>query len=157
MKAKRYHLSKEKIQELKDELNDLETRGRQDISEKLSWLRQQPNNEEDNPFDELLEDKNFLEKRIFEIHEILMNSDEFEDTPEESEKKKVTVGSHVKVGFEHFEEEYVIVSSIEADPLRNKISDESPVGKSLLGASVGDIITVNTGALNRKFRILDIK
>ncbi len=153
MFGKKYKVTAKTKKELEKELKLLETKGRQDIASKLDFLRQQPVNEEDNPFSELLDDKNYLEKRISEIKEILHNSVVVDS---KAKHKKVEVGSKVKVGFETFEDEYTIVSSIEADPLNKKISDESPVGKALLNARVGDSVDVKIGSVAKTYRILKI-
>lgn len=153
MFGKKYKITAKTKRDLEKELKLLETKGRQDIASKLDLLRQQPINEEDNPFSELLDDKSFLEKRISEIKEILNNS-QIIDT--KAKHKVVEVGSKVKVGFESFEEEYMIVSSIEADPLNKRVSDESPVGKALLNSRVGDTVEVKIGPVNKKYRILKI-
>ena len=153
MFGKKYKITAKTQKKLEKELKELETKGRQDIAEKLDLLRQQPTNEEDNPFSDLLEDKNYLEKRISEIKEILNNCSIIN---EKAKHKIVEIGSKVKVGFGSFEEEYMIVSSIEADPLNKKISDESPVGKALLNAREGDSIDVKIGPVNKTYRILKI-
>lgn len=152
--GKKYKITAQKKEELEKELKRLETVGRKDIADKLDWLREQvtDSEEEYDPFLDALDDKNYLEKRISEIKTLLANSQVVEHT----NSKEVEVGSRVTVGFEGFEEEYTIVSSIEADPTKKKISDESPVGKSLLGASVGDEVEVRIGSVNKKFRIINI-
>lgn len=151
--GKKYKLTAKKQKELKKELKKLETKGRQDIAEKLDWLRQQPTTEEDNPFSDLLEDKNYLEKRISELKEILGNS----EVAKNAKNNIVDIGSAVTVGFESFEETYIVVSSIEADPLKGKISDESPVGKALMGTKVGDSVKVQVGPVVKEFRIILVK
>jgi transcription elongation factor GreA len=153
MFGKKYQITAKTKKNLEKELKELETKGRQDIAEKLDWLRQQPTNEEDNPFTDLLEDKNYLEKRISEIKEILSNCS---IVNERTKHKVVEIGSKVTVGFEGLEEEYLIVSSIEANPLKKMISDESPVGKGLLGAQVGDTVEIRVGPVNKEFRVLKI-
>lgn len=152
--GKKYKITAQKKDELDKELIRLETVGRRDIADKLDWLREQVNDteEEYDPFLDALDDKNYLEKRISEIKSILANA----QIVEHPSTKEVEVGSVVTVGFEGFEEKYTIVSSIEADPIKKKISDESPVGKSLLGAKVGDIVEVRIGSVNKKFRIINI-
>ncbi len=152
--GKKYKITAQKKEELEKELVRLETVGRRDIADKLDWLRDQVNDteEEYDPFLDALDDKNYLEKRISEIKTILINS----QVVEHSNSKEVEVGSTVTVGFEGFEEKYMIVSSIEADPMKKKISDESPVGKSLIGAKVGDDVEVRIGSVNKKFRIINI-
>jgi len=152
--GKKYKISAKKKRELEKELKHLETQGRKDIAERLDKMRQPTVGEEDYPFADLLDDKNYLEKRIAELKDILRNCQIIKD---KDNHNKVEIGSKVKVGFEGFEEEYLIVSSVEAEPLNKKISDESPVGKALLGAQIGDDIEVKIGPVNKRFRILDIR
>lgn len=149
--GKKYKLSAKKKRELEKELKLLETKGREDIAAKLDRMRQMPIDEEDYPFTDLLDDKNYLEKRISELKDILNNCQVINA---KEKHNLVEIGSKVKVGFEGFEEVYLIVSSVEADPLNRKISDESPVGKALLGAKVGDNVEVKIGPVNKRFRIL---
>ncbi|MCC7289819.1 GreA/GreB family elongation factor [bacterium] len=151
--GKKYKITTQKKNELEKELKQLETVGRKNIADKLDWLRGQMVDDEDDPISDALDDKNFLEKRIAELKDILANCSVVEDN---KNFKIVEVGCKVKVGFEGFEEEYTIVSSLEADPVKKRISDESPVGKALLGANVGDEVEVNIGAVNKKFRVLKI-
>jgi transcription elongation factor GreA len=152
--GKKYEITKKTKDKLEKELEELQTKGREDIATKLDWLRQQPSSEEENPFSDILEDKNYLEKRISELKLILKNS---KVVDENKKYVEVAIGSRVTVGFEGFEEEYHIVSSIEADPMNKKISDESPVGSALLGYKVGDNVQINIGALVKTYRILKIK
>lgn len=152
--GKKYQISANTKKKLEKELKDLKTQGRDDIASKLDWLRQQPNSEEGNPFSDILEDKNYLEKRISELKQILKSSKVVDGNKKHNE---VEVGSKVTVGFEGFEEEYNIVSSIEADPVNRKISDESPVGKALLGSKLGDDVEVKIGSLVKRYRVLKVK
>jgi transcription elongation factor GreA len=151
--GKKYVLTAAKKKELEKELKKLETTGRKDIADKLDWLRIQSFSEEDDPFGDVLDDKNFLEKRISELKEILSHC---QIAKLGKKHKEVEVGSKVKVGFEGFEEEYVIVSSLEANPLKKRISDESPVGRSLLGSKEGDNVEVKIGPVNKRFRVIKI-
>lgn len=153
MENSKYMLTKSKLEDLQKELASLETKGRQEIADYLDWLRSQPNDLEDVTFSDVLDDKNFLEKRISELKEIINNVEILEG---DSREDIVQLGTTVKVGFEGYEEEYTIVSALEADPFNNKISDKSPVGEALIGSKVGDTITVETGPVKKKFRILNI-
>lgn len=153
MSEKEYQLTSEKLEELKKELENLQTKGRKDISDKLNWMRLQPPDEEDSGFSEILDDKSYLEKRIAELKRIISNAEVVEKEPESN---VVIVGSSVKVAFEGFEEIYHIVDSLEADPINKKISEISPVGEALLGAAVGDTVVVDTGIIKKKFRILAV-
>lgn len=148
-----YLLTQDKVDELEVELHELETKGRQDIADNLNWLRDLPNSQEDDDFSEVLDSKRYLEKRIAEVREILSNY----KIIEEESKDVVDVGSAVKVGFEGYEEKFKIVSAIEADPLNKKISDESPVGKALIGTRVGDKVLVDMGGIKKTFRVLEIE
>ena len=65
------------------------------------------------------------------------------------------IGSKIKVDVDGDEDEFIIVSSVEADPMQGKISDESPVGRALLGAKAGDIVTVSS-TIKSTYRILEI-
>jgi transcription elongation factor GreA len=154
MEETTYWLSHEKVDELRAELKELETKGRKEVADNLDWLRGLPNDLDDVTFSDVLEDKSSLEKRISEIKHILNN---FKYLEANDDSHSVVIGSTVKVGFEGYEQQYQIVSALEANPLENRISDESPVGKALLGASVGDLVQVSTEVLNKEFRILDIK
>jgi len=154
MLGKRYQITAGKKKELEKELAELETKGRDEIADKLDLLRSQPESEEDNSFSEVLGDKSFLEKRIIELKEILKSS---RIVKKGVKRKEVQVGATVKVGIEGSEVEYMIVATIEADPLASKVSEESPVGKALLGAKVGDTVVAEIGAVKKKFRILKIK
>lgn len=151
--GKKYTITASKKKLLEKELKQLETVGRSSIADKLDWLRGQLADEEDDPFAEVLDDKNYLEKRISELKDILAHCNV---VPDNAKHKKVEIGSKVVVGFEGFEDSYQIVSSLEADPSKKKISDESPVGRALLGATEGESVDVKIGFVNKKFRIIKI-
>lgn len=154
MGNKKYVLSAQKVIELEAELKTLETEGRQKISDSLDWLRSLPNDQEDTTFSEIFDDQRFLEKRISEIKDILSD---YQELDESKKVNKVSLGSVVRVGFGDIEDEYIIVSELEADPLQNKISNESPVGKALMDKKVGDVVIVDVGLLTKEYRILEIK
>jgi transcription elongation factor GreA len=151
-----YKITASKKTELEDELETLRTKGRKSISDKLSYLRELPNSQNDEDFSVILDDKRYLEKRINEIKEVLSNCEVIEENGGNG-RSEVDIGSKVKVGLEGFEETYMIVSAIEADPLEKKISDESPVGRALLGSKIGDNVTVELGNVRKKLRVLDIE
>ncbi|MCB9790978.1 GreA/GreB family elongation factor [Candidatus Nomurabacteria bacterium] len=152
-RGQKFQLTEKKVKELKRELKELETKGRKEIADRLDWLRSLPNAREDTTFSEVLDDKNYLENRINELKEILSN---YEISNEKKHTNIVEIGSEVEVGFEGYEAKYKIVSALEADPLNNKISDESPVGKALLGSRAGDIVYADTGVAKKKFRVLKV-
>jgi len=155
MSSKKIKLTPEKIKELKEELSVLRTKGRRDISERLTDVQRDNKAEFEDPYGEVTEDRLYLEKRIKEIKEILSNSEKIEKG--DTSKHSVQIGSTVTVGMESFQNSYQIVDPLEADPLNGKISIESPVGKALIGSSVGDIVQIETGGGISKLRILRIE
>lgn len=154
MKKNKYQLSAQKVEQLENELKDLQTNGREKIADSLDWLRSLPNDQDDVTFSDVFEDQRYLEKRILELKEILSSYDIVHDNPNSSQ---VEIGSVVRVGFGQYEEEYTIVSALEADPINKKISDESPVGRALIGKRVGDTVVVSTGIVEKEYRVLEIK
>lgn len=152
-RGQKFQLTQKKVKELEKELSELETKGRKEIADRLDWLRSLPNAREDTTFSEVLDDKDYLESRINEIKNILAN---YEISDENKQANVIGVGSEVEVAFEGYKATYQIVSPLEADPLNNKISNESPVGAALLGAKAGDDVYANTGVSLKKFRVLKV-
>ena len=98
----------------------------------------------------------FIEGRIITLEKMLRNAKIIDD--EGREEGVVSLGSKVKLRDIEFDEilEYQIVGSAEADPLANLISNESPVGKALLGATVGSVIEVDVPAGKLKYEVLEV-
>lgn len=152
--AKKLHkLSAQKLAELKRELEELKSKGREEISNRLESVQHEIVEELDNTFFSINEDKFFLEKRINELNDIIEHTQivEVEDSAE-----TVCLGVKVKVGFENYDDTYIIVDPIEADPLSKKIASDSPVGSVLMGRKVGDTVSVEIAGLKKVFRILSI-
>ena len=108
--------------------------------------------------------KQFLEGFVLELTDICEEDVEIKEIMELVDESKidsnvVTIGSIVKVNDMDFEEEveYTIVGSAEADPYEGKISNESPVGKALLGRTIGDVVDVQVPDGVAKFEILEIR
>lgn len=159
MSYKIYTLTAQKFQELKNELRRLSTDERKRLADELDWVREISNIREDTAYIATLEEKNFLEKRIAELKEILQNC-EVMNTENQAKlnikEKAVSIGSRVKVAFSSYNDEFTIVSAIEADPMNKKISDQSPVGQALLGAREGDNVRVVTETVEQDYHILAI-
>jgi len=98
-----------------------------------------------------------IEARIEEIEKILKNAEVVVE--DEVDLDKISVGCRVKIYDCEFEEEleYKIVGSTEASSLQGKISNESPVGKALIGAKVGDVVKVETQAGEIEYKVLEIQ
>ena len=149
-------LTREGMQKLKDELEHLKVVRRPEVAEKIKIARGFGDLSENAEYDEAKKEQAELEERI----QILESQLKYARVLDESEiaSDVVGLGSKVKVWDEEFEEEveYSIVSSTEADPMNYKLSQESPVGKALMGKKKDDIVTVTTPGGEEKYRIIDI-
>lgn len=153
--AKSIQLTKEGLEKLKKELEYLKTDGRTDIAEKIRVARGYGDLSENSEYDEAKNDQAKIEARIVELEKLLENVVIIE---ENIDTDIVTVGVTVTVLDIEFEEEltYKVVGSAEADPMNGLISDDSPVGRALLGAKVGDEVTAEAPVGELNFRIIGI-
>ena len=145
------------LKALEDELEMLKTVRRSEISEKIRVARGYGDLSENSEYDEAKNEQAIVEARIADLEVMLKNVVILDES--EIVKDVISLGSTVKVYDEEFEEEleYVIVGSTEADLDLGKISDESPVGKALMGKKVGDVAEaiLPTGD-TAKFRVISI-
>ena len=125
-------------------------------SQKIKEAREQGDLSENAEYDAAKDEQRDIEARIEELEKILKNAEVFVE--EEADLDKVSIGCQVKILDCEFDEEltYKIVGSTEANSLKGKISNESPVGKALLGKKVGDTVTVTTPAGEFEYKILSI-
>lgn len=150
-------LTSDGLKEIQDELEQLKTVGRKDIAEKIKVALSFGDLSENSEYDEAKSEQGKLESRINELEAILQNyklidEDEF-SADMVNRASKVTVKD-----METKEEEtYQIVGPQQANPLKGRISDESPVGKALLGKKKGATITVETPAGMLKYKIVNIE
>ena len=154
--AKSIKITDDGLKKLQEELENLKTVGRADIAEKIKVARGYGDLSENSEYDEAKNEQAKIEARIVEIEAMLKNVEIISDI--KGKAKTVMVGVKVKVYDEEYEEEceYRVVGSTEADPRNNKISDESPVGKALIGKKVGDEVIVEAPAGEIKLKILGI-
>ena len=154
MEAKKNLLTYTGLKALEDEMEDLKLNRRKEVSQKIKEAREQGDLSENAEYDAAKDEQRDIEARIEEIEKILKNA---EVVVEDSDK--INVGCTVKLYDEEFEEEieYKIVGSTEANSLQGKISNESPVGKALIGASVGQEIEVETQMGIIKYKVLGIE
>lgn len=158
-KLKPYLLTKDGLERLKEELNQLRTTGREQVAERLHRAFEDGQDDEFVDNAELEAARNaqsFLEGRIQELEDILGNYQIIGDSnvPHDHVRvgDRVTV---VEVGYDG-EETYFLVGPAEADPTAGRISNESPLGRVLLGAKIGDIVKVNAPNGLTKFRIVKV-
>ena len=145
------------LKKLEDELNDLKVNKRQEISKKIGEAREQGDLSENAEYDAAKDEQRDIEARIEEIENILKHAEVVDE--DEADTDKVNVGCYVKVHDEDYDEDldFYIVGSTEANSLEGKISNESPVGKAIVGATVGQTVTVETEAGSFDYKILEIK
>ncbi|MCR4652832.1 MAG: transcription elongation factor GreA [Eubacterium sp.] len=145
------------LKALESELEDLQVNKRKEIAEKLKEARAQGDLSENAEYDAAKDEQAQIEARIEEIENILKNADVVVE--EEADSNTVNVGCKIKVLDKTYDEEleFQIVGSTEANSLKGKISNESPVGRALLGHEIGDVVTIETPAGDEQYEILVIE
>ena len=156
MEEKKNLLTYAGLKALEDELHDLKVNRRKEVAGKIKEAREQGDLSENAEYDAAKDEQRDIEARIEELEKILKNAEVVVE--EEADLDKVSIGCNVKILDIEFDEEleYKIVGSTEANSLKGKISNESPVGKALLGKKVGDTVTVETQAGELEYKILSI-
>ncbi|MBQ1272037.1 MAG: transcription elongation factor GreA [Clostridia bacterium] len=150
------YLTKEGLTKLEDELHYLKATKRGEVAERIKEARGHGDLSENSEYDAACEERAMVEARIRTLEEQL----KYAQVVDQSELKKdiVQVGSTVRVLDYEFNEEieYSIVGMTESNPAQNKISDQSPVGKTLLGKKVGDTVVVTAPGGEFTYKILEI-
>lgn len=144
----------EGLKALEDELQDLKVNRRREVAQKIKEAREQGDLSENAEYDAAKEEQRDIELRIEEIDKILKNAEVVDD---DADGGVINVGCTVRIKDLEFDEEmeYKIVGSTEADSLQGKISNESPVGKALIGGQAGETVEVETPAGMIKYQIID--
>ncbi len=150
---KQFYLTKEGIAELEAEHKELvEQRG--PIAERIKTAREFGDLSENAEYSSARQEQERVEGRISEIENILQNVEVIKKPKGDS---KVQLGSSVKLKSEGGKtKEFQVVGTVEADPLNGKISDESPIGKALLGKKEGEEVEIKTPAETCTYKIVDI-
>ena len=145
------------LKKYEDELHDLKVNRRQEVAQKIKEAREQGDLSENAEYDAAKDEQRDIEARIEELEKILKNVEVVVE--EDVNLDKISVGCAVKIyDMEEDEElEYRIVGSTEANSLEGRISNESPVGRALLGAKVGAVVSVETDAGTFKYRVDEIR
>ena len=156
MTAKKTILTYTGLKALESELEELKVVKRKEVAQKIKEAREQGDLSENAEYDAAKDEQRDIEARIEEIEKILKNADVVDE--EEVDLEKISVGCTVVLYDVEFEEEveYKIVGSTEANSLAGKISNESPLGKALMGRKVGDNIEVNAQAGVIEYEVLKI-
>ena len=155
--AEKQFLTKKGYDERVARLEELKVVRRKEVAQKLKEAREQGDLSENAEYDAAKDEQRDIENRIEQLEAILKNVEVVDE--DEVDTDTVGIGCTVKVFDYEFDEEivYDIVGSTQADIMKNKISDESPVGMALKGAKVGSEVTVEAPDGEFKYRVLEIK
>ena len=148
--------TKQGYQDLVDELKYLKLTRREEIKEQIAVARGFGDLSENAEYDEARNEQAKVEARIQELEALIENAEIIDET--NMDVRAISLGSLVKLFDEDFEEEitYSIVGSNQADPLEKKISDQSPIGRALMGKKAGDRVTVTAPAGELHFKVLEV-
>ncbi len=150
-------LTKDGLEKLENELRHLKTVKRKEIAERIKEAISYGDITDNAEYEDAKNEQAFIEGRIITVEKILRRSRLLEKSGDEDHH--VALGSTVKlkdVGLDETQE-YTIVSTAEADPTEKKISNESPVGKALIGRAMGEQVEVKVPAGTVKYIIEDVK
>lgn len=152
--SKNTYLTPKGFADVKEELEYLRTDKRDEIAEKINQARQYGDLTENSEYDSAMEDQALTENRISELEGILKR---VKVIAERHTEDFVVIGSTVRIDMDGEIDEFKIVGRVEADPSKKRISNESPLGTSLLGAKKGEEVEVTTPIVRYKCKILEIK
>ena len=157
MEAKKNILTYEGLRKYEDELHELKVVKRQEVAQKIKEAREQGDLSENAEYDAAKDEQRDIEARIEELEKILKNAEVVVE--EEVDLDKISVGCQIKILDleDNSELTYKIVGSTEANSLEGKISNESPVGKALIGAHTGDVVEVEMPMGIMKYKVLEIQ
>lgn len=142
MADKELLVSPEGLKKLENELEQLTTVKRREVAERIKTAREFGDISENSEYEDAKNEQAFIEGRIQSLEQMLRQARVVDEKGQDP--NVVHIGSHVTVRDleEDVEEEYILVGATEADPIKNRISNESPVGKALMGTTVGQKVEV---------------
>ena len=155
--AKEFKLSAERLQELKDELTYLKTVREKEVADQIKEARSFGDLSENSEYDEAKNEQGKLYSRIAEVENIIANCVVIEEN--DTDPNTVRMGSRITVEDLEFAEQetYQVVGSQEADPMNGAISEESPLGKALMGRNAGEEIVVDAPSGAVAYKILKVE
>lgn len=157
MMEKATFVTEEGLQKLKDELDYLVTEKRKEVVERIKQARDFGDLSENSEYDSAKDEQAFVEGRVIQIEKMIRTAKIIDVTQIEGDAVSIGKTILVKEMPDGEEEEYAIVGSTESDPLKGKISNDSPMAQSLLGKHVGDEVIVQTPSGEMRFKILDVR
>lgn len=155
--SKKHILTFKGMKALEDELQELKVVKRKEIAQKIKEAREQGDLSENAEYDAAKDEQRSIESRIEELEKIIKNAEVIDESTIDSDI--VSIGSTVKFHDNEFDEdlEYRIVGSTESDILKGLISNESPLGKALIGSRIGEEIEVEgADGYSSTYKILEI-
>jgi transcription elongation factor GreA len=157
MSEKEVILTQDGLKKLEEELENLKSVKRREVAERIKVAIGYGDISENSEYEDAKNEQAFIEGRIITLEKMLRNARIINN--DEVDTETVSVGSIVTLKDLEFDDvvEYNIVGSAESDPLKNKISNESPVGKAILGKKKGATVEVNVPAGIIQYQIIDIK
>ena len=147
------YLTKEGLEKLKKELQELKTTKRKEISERLKHAVSFGDLKENAAYHEAKDAQAFLEGKIMELQKLINSA----VIAKKGNKDKVQIGDIVTIKNSDIEDKYTIVGQAEADPLKGKISSESPIGKALLNRKVGESFEFDFSEGKIRYKVLKIE
>jgi transcription elongation factor GreA len=156
MEKKKFVLTREGMLKMEEDLFQLKTVKRREVAQKIKEARAQGDLSENAEYDAAKDEQGEIEGRIVELEKMLRNAQVIDE--DEVELGTVSLGCRVLLHDKEFDEniEYTIVGSTESNPFEGRISNESPVGKALLGKKIGEDVDVETPGGTSVFTILEI-
>ena len=153
--TKKNLLTRAGLMKYEAELHDLKVNRRQEIAQKIKEAREQGDLSENAEYDAAKDEQRDIEERIVTLEALLKNA----EVIDEGEEGAINIGCKVRILDVEFDEEveYMIVGSTEANSLKGKISNESPVGMALLHKHAGDEVTVETQSGPLQFKVLSVE
>lgn len=151
--SKKYLLTQEGLAKLNEELKYLINDKRKEVIERIREAAAHGDLSENADYAQAREEQSFIEGRIQEIEDMVKNA---EIITASTQHNNVTIGSTVTVQVNGADKTYTIVGSNEANPLEGRISNESMVGKALLGKKIGDVVTISAPAGDMEYKITAI-
>ncbi|GGD99839.1 MULTISPECIES: transcription elongation factor GreA [Paenibacillus] len=157
MSDKEIILTQDGLKKLEEELETLKSVKRREVAERIKVAIGYGDISENSEYEDAKNEQAFIEGRVITLEKMLRNARIINN--DDINIDSVSIGSIVTVEDMEFGDtmEYTIVGTAEADPLQNKISNESPVGKAILGKNKGTVVEVNVPAGVIQYKIVDIK
>ena len=148
------YLTKERLEELKSELQKLKKEGRAEVAERLKKAKEYGDLSENSEYADAKDEQARIESNIFKLENMIRNAALIKKS---SDKDSVDIGSTIEISKKGKNFKYTIVGSNEARPEANLISNESPLGEAFLGKKTGDIVKIETPNGKTEYKIVKIE